>query len=72
MKIELISFVFGAVLAVAVIIVVEHVYGKIFGNNKVHKLEREVKRLSKIVQKKDELIKKSLLEMQERESDNDG
>jgi len=72
MKIELISFVFGAVLAVAVIIVVEHVYGKIFGNKKVHKLEREVKRLSKIVQKKDELIKKSLLEMQERESDNDG
>ena len=71
MKIEIVSFVFGVVLALAIVIIVEHVYGKFFGNKKLHQLEREVKRLTKVVQKKDDLIKKSLLDMQEREKDHD-
>ena len=72
MRIEITSFIFGVVICLAIIIVVEHIYGKLFGNKKLHRLEKEVRRLKKIVQKKDELIKKSLLEMQERERDNDG
>ena len=72
MKIEIVSFVFGVVLTLAGVIIIEHIYGKFFGNKKLQHLHREVKRLSKIVVKKDELIKKSLLDIQEREKDNDG
>ena len=72
MKIEIVSFIFGVVLTIAIVIIVEHIYGKLFGNKKLHHLEREVRRLNKVVIKKDQLIKKSLLDMQEREKDHDG
>jgi len=72
MKIEIFSFFFGVVITVAVVIVVEHIYGKLFGNKKLHQFQRELKRLQRVVQKKDELIKKSLMDMQEKENDNDG
>ncbi len=72
MNIELFSFVFGVVIALAVVIVVEHIYGKIFGNRKLRELEREIGRLRRIVQKKDELIRKSLKEIEQREKTHDG
>jgi len=67
MKIELFSFLFGIIIAVATIIVIEHIYGKFFGNKKLKELQRQVKHLTKVVAKKDELIKKSLAEMAEKE-----
>ena len=60
MQLEIISFSFGIVIALAVLIVIEKIYGKIFGNKRLRELQREVKRLQNIIQKKDELIKKSL------------
>lgn len=71
-NIHLLSFVFGVVMTLAVVIIVERVYGKIFGDRKFRKLERENIRLRKVVQKKDELIKRSLKEIQEKEKKNDG
>ncbi len=72
MNIHLLSFVFGVVISLAIVIIVERVYGKLFGNKKWRELEREVIRLRKIVQKKDELIKRSLREIQEKEKKDDG
>ena len=72
MNIELFSFIFGAVLAVAVVIVVEHIYGKLFGNRKLRELQREVNRLRRVVQKKDELIRRSLKEIEDKEKTHDG
>jgi hypothetical protein len=72
MTIDLLSFIFGVFLSLAVVIVVERIYGKIFGNRKLRELERETIRLRRIVQKKDELIKKSLREIQEKEKKYDG
>lgn len=72
MNIELFSFIFGAVLAVAVVIVVEHIYGKLFGNRKLRELQREVSRLRRVVQKKDELIRRSLKEIEDKEKTHDG
>lgn len=70
--IHLMSFIFGVVLTLAVVIIIERLYGKIFGNRKLRQLEREIIRLRRIVQKKDELIKKSLKEIQDQEKKNDG
>ncbi|NOY59913.1 MAG: hypothetical protein GXO75_13435 [Calditrichaeota bacterium] len=72
MRIDLLSFFFGVVLSLAIVIVAENLYGKIFGNKKLNQLNREVRRLKAIVQKKDELIKKSLKTMQEKEAKNEG
>ncbi len=72
MNIELFSFIFGVVIALAVVIVVEHIYGKVFGNRKLRELQRENGRLRKVVQKKDELIRKSLKEIEEREKTQHG
>lgn len=71
MNIHLLSFGFGVVITLAVVIIVERVYGKIFGNRKLRELERETLRLKRILQKKDELIKRSLKEIQEKEKKND-
>ena len=71
MKIELFSFIFGIILTLAVVIIAEHIYGKFFGNRKVRELDREVKRLNKILQKKDDLIRKSLHEIAEKEKQHD-
>ncbi|NIA30013.1 MAG: hypothetical protein GWP06_08905 [Actinobacteria bacterium] len=72
MRIDLLSFFFGVVLSLAIVIIAENLYGKIFGNKKLNRLNREVRRLKSIVQKKDELIKKSLKTMQEKEAKNEG
>jgi len=68
MEIDLISFFFGVVLTLAVILVAERVYGRFFGNKELRKLRRENKRLQGIIRKKDELIKKSLKDMETRET----
>lgn len=70
MKIELFSFIFGVLFTLAVVIIIEAVWGRLFGNRKIRELERQLKRLTKVVQKKDELIKKSLQSM-EKEEGND-
>ena len=67
MQIELFSFGFGVVFTLAIVIILEAVWGKLFGNRKLRELDRQVKRLTKVVQKKDELIKKSLQSMQKEE-----
>ena len=67
MRIELFSFIFGMVMAMAIVIVVEYSFGKIFGNKKLRQLNREVKRLQAVIKKKDELIAKSLIEIQRAE-----
>ena len=67
MQIHLISFIFGIIIAVSVIIIIEFLYGKIFGNKKLREASREVRRLKAIIKKKDELVQKSLKEMQKVE-----
>lgn len=68
MEIDLISFFAGVVLTLAVVLVAERVYGRFFGNRELRRLRRENKRLQGVVRKKDELIRKSLREMESRES----
>jgi len=70
MNIDIISFLFGVIIALAVIVIFEKVYGKIFGNRRLRELEREVKRIQGIVQKKDDLIKRSLKTIQNEEKKN--
>ncbi len=70
MHIELFSFAAGVLLTLAAIIVFERLFGKLFGNRKLRNLEMEVKRQQKIIRKKDDLIKKSLQNMQ-KEAVND-
>ncbi|MBN2411997.1 hypothetical protein JXQ31_09925 [candidate division KSB1 bacterium] len=70
MNIDIISFLFGVIIALAVIIIFEKVYGKVFGNRRLRELEREVRRLQGINQKKDDLIKKSLKTIQSEEKKN--
>ncbi len=72
MSIDIISFMFGVIIALAVIIIFEKVYGKLFGNRRLRELEREVRRLQGIIQKKDDLIKKSLKTIQSEEKKNNG
>jgi hypothetical protein len=67
MQIDLMSFIFGIIIAVSAIIIIEYIYGKIFGNKRLRELNREVRRLRAVVKKKDELIQKSLKEMQKLE-----
>jgi hypothetical protein len=67
MQIHLLSFIFGVIIAVSVIIIIEFLYGKIFGNKRLREASREIRRLQAIVKKKDELIQKSLKEMQKIE-----
>ena len=67
MEIDLISFFFGVVLTLALILVAERVYGRFFGNKELRTLRREVKRLQGILRKKNELIKKSLKDIETRE-----
>ena len=72
MNIDIISFLLGVIITLAMIIIVEKVYGKLFGNRRLRELEREVRRLQGINQKKDELIKKSLKTIQNEEKKNNG
>ncbi len=70
MQLDVLSFVFGIVIAIAVLIIVEKIYGMIFGNKRLRELEREVRRLQGIIQKKDDLIKKSLKTIETEEKKN--
>ena len=72
MKIDLISFLCGVILTVAVLIVVERFFGAFWGNRKLRKLQKEVYRLQSLLRKKDDLIKKSLKELQKSETKNEG
>lgn len=67
MLIDLPSFIFGFILALSIVIVVEYIYGKLFGNKKIRELNREVRRLQAVIKKKNELIEKSLKEMKKVE-----
>jgi hypothetical protein len=69
-KIELLSFAVGVLFALALVIVAETVYGKIFGNRKLREQAREIKRLQGIIHRKDELVRKSLKSMQDMENKN--
>lgn len=72
MHIELFSFFAGVVLTLASVIVLEHLLGRLFGGKKLRNLEVEIRRQKKMLQKKDELIRKSLQSMQkEAKSDNE-
>ena len=71
MKIEIFSFLLGLLFALAAIITFERLFGIIFGNRKIKKLEREVKRLKFVLKKKDELIKKSLKTFHDSELKNE-
>ena len=67
MTLDIPSFIFGIIIAIAVMIVGEYIFGKFFGQRKIKQLQREVNRLKRIVQKKDDLIRKSLKELEEKE-----
>jgi len=67
MKIDLVSFIFGAIIMLAIVVVVERIYGTIWGNRRLRQLKREVVKLKGILRKKDELIKKSLKAIEEAE-----
>jgi len=68
MEIDLFSFFFGILIALAGVIVLDKLVGSIWGNKKNRELRREVRRLNAIIKKKDELITKSLKEMEKTES----
>ena len=70
MTIDLLSFLFGVLCALASVIVFEKIWGRFFGNRRVRELERKVRRLQQTVKKKDDLIVKSLKTL-ERESKNE-
>jgi hypothetical protein len=70
MQIDLFSFFFGVLLALAAVIVLDKLVGSIWGNKKNRELQREVRRLKSIIKKKDEFIAKSLREMKKVESEN--
>ena len=63
MQIDLLSFFFGVVIAVAIMIIVDRIYTKFWGSRKTRELTREVRKLKAVIKKKDELINKSLQEM---------
>ena len=58
------SFLFGLIIALAGLIIAERFYGVVWGNRKLRKLNRENVRLRSIIRKKDDLITKSLKEME--------
>ncbi len=70
MKIDLLSFIFGIILAIAAVIIFETFWGKLFGNKKTRELRREVYRLKGILKKKDEYIRKALTKL-EKEANNE-
>ncbi len=63
MQIDLLSFIFGGVFILALVIILDRFYAKFWGNKKERDLTREVRRLKAVIKKKDELINKSLQEM---------
>ena len=63
MQIDLLSFIFGAVIAVAIMIIVDRIYTKFWGRKRSRELAREVRKLQAVIKKKNDLINKSLKEM---------
>lgn len=73
MQIDLVSFIFGAVLMLALVICVDRIYTSLWGSKKTRSALREARRLKGIIRKKDELINKSIREMKKidkKEDDN--
>ncbi|HNT64462.1 MAG TPA: hypothetical protein PKN04_01645 [bacterium] len=69
MRIELLSFLFGVLTTLAVIIVFERIWGRFFGNRRIRELEREANRLRQTIKRKDELIVKSLKSLEKENRD---
>lgn len=70
MQIDLFSFFFGIVIALAGMIVVDKLIGSIWGNKRTRELQKKVRRLEAVVKKKDDLIAKSIKEMKKVEEKN--
>ena len=70
MQIDLFSFFFGIVIALAGMIVVDKLVGSIWGNKRTRELQKKVRRLEAVVKKKDDLIAKSIKEMKKVEEKN--
>ncbi len=70
MTIDVFSFFLGMVLMLALVIIVERVWGHFWSNKKIRELQRQVRRLETTVKKKDEMIIKSLKAL-EKEAKND-
>ncbi|MBN1542859.1 hypothetical protein JW992_11990 [candidate division KSB1 bacterium] len=69
MTIDLLSFLFGVLTALAVVIVFERFWGKFFGNRRIRELERQMARLRQTLKKKDDLIVKSLKSLEKENKD---
>ena len=67
MNIDLFSFIFGAVIMLALVIVLDKLYATFWGSRKVRSLSKEVRRLRGLIRRKDKLIEKSLKEMNKEE-----
>ncbi len=65
MTIDLLSFIFGMILAIAGVIVFETIWGKLFANKQTRELRKEVHRLRTALRKKDEYVRKALSKLQE-------
>lgn len=70
MTIDIFSFFWGMILMLALVIIVERVWGRFWSNKKIRELQRQVRRLETTVKKKDEMIVKSLKAL-EKEAKND-
>jgi len=67
MSIDFFSFIFGAIIMLALVIVLDKLYATFWGSRKVRSLTKEVRRLRAIIRRKDKLIEKSLKEMNKEE-----
>ena len=67
MTIDLLSFIFGALIMLAGLIVADKIYTKFWGSRKLRTLSKENRRLRAIIKKKDALINKSLQEMKKEQ-----
>lgn len=63
MRIDLLSFFFGVLLTLAVLIVVDRVYPFLGGGRRARQLARKVRELQNVIRRKDQLIRKSIEEL---------
>lgn len=63
MQIDLLSFGFGVVVTLAMVIVLDRLYPLLGGSRRARRLAREVRRLEAIIRRKDQLIRKSIEEL---------
>jgi hypothetical protein len=65
MTIDLFSFVSGAVLTLAFVLLWEKIWGKLFGNRELRELRKRIQHLEGLIRRKDALIVKSLKSLEE-------